>query len=96
MPNIGTGNTQKKTPMRMCLGCRQMISKKDLVRVLRTNEGQVLIDMTGRKNGRGAYVCRNNKCLEDAIRTKAIERSLNISLTDEIYDSLRKEMNENE
>ncbi len=82
----------KKIPLRMCLGCNQMRDKKELIRVVKDNEGNVSLDSTGKKNGRGAYVCPNPECLEKAIKTKRIERSFSLSLPDEVYDSLKKEM----
>lgn len=76
----------------MCLGCNQMRDKKELIRVVKDNEGNVSLDSTGKKNGRGAYVCPNPECLEKAIKTKRIERSFSMCLPDEVYDSLKKEM----
>lgn len=82
----------KKVPVRQCVGCREMKSKKELIRVIRTLEGEVLLDATGRKNGRGAYICPDPECLRLAIRSKGLERSLKISIPQEIYGNLEKEM----
>ena len=80
----------KKTPLRMCVACRQMRAKKELLRVVRTPEGEALIDESGRANGRGAYVCREAACLEKAKKSRALERALETSLGAEIWDALRK------
>ena len=83
----------KKIPMRMCVGCREMKEKKTLIRVVRNPEGEVFIDPTGKKSGRGAYVCRNPECLKRAIKQKQLERQLQVSLTDEVNEVLMAEMN---
>lgn len=85
-------NTIKKIPMRKCTGCHELKPKKELVRVIKTNENKVSMDLTGKMNGRGAYVCHNIACLEKAIKTKAIERSLQIQIDDEIYQQLKAEL----
>ena len=79
----------KKMPMRMCVACREMRAKKELIRVVRTPEGSVLLDETGRANGRGAYLCANEACLEKAIRIRAIERALEVKLDAETVEALR-------
>ena len=84
--------TNKKIPLRKCVGCQEEKSKKDLIRVIKTPEEDVLLDTTGRKNGRGAYICPNRDCLVKAMKSKALERSLKTSIPDEILDSLKKEM----
>ncbi|MBQ5917480.1 MAG: YlxR family protein [Lachnospiraceae bacterium] len=84
----------KKIPLRKCTGCGEMKPKKELVRVIKTAEEQILLDLTGRMNGRGAYVCREEECLKRAIKTKAIERSLGVSVSDEVYEQLKKELGE--
>lgn len=83
----------KKIPMRQCVGCGQMKAKKDMVRVIKTPEDVVLLDATGRKNGRGAYICANPDCLKQARKSKGLERSLKMAIPQEVYDSLEKEMN---
>ena len=82
----------KKIPLRQCLGCREMKNKRELSRVLKTSEDEVVLDITGRKNGRGAYICQNKECLEKAIKSKGFERSLKISIPTEVYELLREEM----
>lgn len=83
----------RKIPMRMCVGCREMKEKRELIRIVRTPEGETLIDPTGKKSGRGAYVCRSPECLKRAIKQKQLERQLQASLTDEVNDALMAEMN---
>ena len=82
----------KKIPMRMCVGCREMKEKRDLIRIVRTPEGDAVLDPTGKKSGRGAYVCRRAECLQRAIRQKQLERQLEITLTQEITEALTGEM----
>lgn len=83
-------NTPKKIPLRKCLGCGEMKPKNELVRILRTDEEEVVIDFTGKKNGRGAYLCSNAKCLEQAIKTKGIARSLKMAVPAQVYEQLRQ------
>lgn len=84
----------KKIPMRKCTGCGEMKPKKELVRVLKTAEDGIIIDLTGRQNGRGAYLCRSEECLKRAIKTKAIERSLGVAVSTDVYEELKKELGE--
>ena len=84
----------KKIPLRKCTGCGEMKPKKELVRVIKTVDDEILMDLTGKMNGRGAYVCRDEECLKKAIKTKAIERSLGISVSEEVYEQLKKELGE--
>ncbi len=84
--------TTKKTPMRMCTGCREMKPKNELIRVVRTPEGKVLADATGKINGRGAYLCKNTQCLAKAQKANALNRALNITADRELYDSLKEEI----
>ena len=84
--------TEKKIPLRKCTGCGEMKPKKELIRVLKTNETEVLLDTTGRKNGRGAYLCNSLACFQKARKTKGLERSLQIKIPDDIYDVLEKEL----
>lgn len=81
----------KKIPMRQCVGCGEMKAKKELLRVLKTEDG-VLLDATGKKNGRGAYICANTECLKKARKSKGLERSLKVAIPDAVYDNLEKEM----
>nr|WP_154478749.1 YlxR family protein [Suipraeoptans intestinalis] len=78
--------------MRKCVGCQEMKSKKEMIRVIRTGEGEFLLDQTGKKNGRGAYVCPDQKCLELAIKNKGLERSFKQGIPQDVYESLKKEM----
>ena len=84
--------TNKKIPMRQCVGCGEMKEKKSLNRIIRTPEGEILLDTTGRKNGRGAYICNNPECLKKAQKVKGLERSLKVSITPDVYENLKKEM----
>ena len=84
--------TKNKIPMRQCTGCREMKSKKEMIRVLKTPEDEIVLDTTGRKNGRGAYVCQSTECLDKAIRNHGIERSLKTSVPEEVYEDLKKEL----
>ncbi len=81
---------QKKTPMRMCVACRQMKPKKELARVVRTPDGSVVADSRGKVSGRGAYLCMDTACLERAIKTRALERALEIKLDTAVYEQLRE------
>lgn len=84
----------KKIPLRMCTGCSEMKPKKELIRVVRSKEGEVSIDLTGKKAGRGAYVCRSEECLNKAYKTKRLSRNLEVQISEEIYNKLREEMND--
>ena len=83
---------QKKIPQRQCMGCRERKAKKELIRVLRSPEGQVSLDFHGKQNGRGAYICPKAECLKKAIKSKSLERSLEIPIPEEIYAQLEREM----
>ena len=78
--------------MRKCVGCQEMKGKKEMIRVIRTEEGEFLLDATGKKNGRGAYVCKARACLEKAVKNKCLERSCKQSIPREVYEKLEKEM----
>lgn len=80
--------------MRKCTGCGESKPKKELVRVIKTADEGVVMDLTGRKNGRGAYICHNSECLKKAIKTKAIERSLGETVSADVYEELKKELGE--
>ena len=82
----------KKIPLRQCVGCREMKPKRDLIRVVRSPEGQISLDFKGKASGRGAYVCPDPECLKRAIRSKALERGLDTAIPQEIYESLTTEM----
>ena len=83
---------EKKIPLRKCTGCNEMKPKKELIRVLRTTEAEIVLDKTGKKNGRGAYLCNSLECFKQARKTKGLERSLQVKIPDEIYETLKKEL----
>ena len=80
----------KKVPMRMCVACREMKPKKEHIRVVRTPEGEIVADETGRKNGRGAYLCRSEACLNKALKIRALDRALEQPLSEAAVDALRQ------
>lgn len=82
----------KKIPMRQCVGCREMKPKKELVRVVKSPEGVISMDLRGKAPGRGAYVCRNVECLRRAIKSKALERGFETAIPQEVYDRLQTEL----
>ncbi len=82
----------KKIPQRQCMGCRERKEKRELIRVVRSPEGDVSLDFHGKAPGRGAYICPNGACLKKAIRSKALERSLEVPIPEEIYARLEQEM----
>ncbi len=83
---------QKKIPLRQCMGCRERRPKRELIRVVRSPEGNVSLDFGGKMNGRGAYLCPNPECLKKAVRSKSLERSLETAIPEEVYARLQKEM----
>ena len=82
----------KKIPLRQCTGCKISKAKNELIRVIKTPEGDICLDKSGRLNGRGAYVCFDKNCLEKAIKSKGIERALKCEIPEEVYDALLKEL----
>ena len=82
---------EKKIPLRKCTGCGEMKPKKELIRVLKTAETEIVLDKTGKKNGRGAYLCNSLECFKQARKSRGLERSLQIKIPDEIYETLEKE-----
>ena len=82
----------KKIPLRICTGCGEAKPKKDLIRILRTPEDEIVIDTTGKKNGRGAYICCSAACLQKAIKSRGLERSLRVGMPRELYETLEKEL----
>ncbi len=82
----------KKIPMRQCLGCREMKPKRELIRVVRSPEGEIALDFKGKANGRGAYVCPEPACLQKAIKGRALEKAFSQQIPAEIYEKLRQEM----
>lgn len=83
----------KKIPQRMCTGCMEMKSKKELLRIVRSKEGEISIDLVGKKPGRGAYICKSIECFEKSFKTKRLERNLGGKISEEIYGSLRQQIN---
>ena len=84
----------KKVSLRQCVGCGEMKDKREMMRVLKSAEGSVFLDVTGRKNGRGAYLCKSGVCLTKARKNRGLERSLKMRVPDEIYGNLEKEFEE--
>ena len=87
-------SNNKKIPMRKCVGCQEMKSKKEMIRVIKTAEGEILLDATGRKNGRGAYLCPSMECFKKAVKGRGLERSFKMAIPREVYETLEKEMEE--
>ena len=86
--------SMKKVPLRQCIGCQEMKSKKEMIRVIKTAEDEIMLDATGRKNGRGAYLCPSMECLKKAVKGKGLERSCKMAIPKEVYETLEKEMEE--
>ena len=82
--------TERKTPMRKCVGCNEMKDKRELVRVVKNSEGDISLDLTGKLPGRGAYVCRNKACFDSAFRSHRFDKALKCRIPDEIYAALRE------
>lgn len=87
---------QKKIPLRMCLGCKEMKPKRELIRVVKNNEGEISIDLVGKKPGRGAYICRSADCLEQAIKAKRLEKAFETTIDMDIYYILKNQLEEND
>jgi predicted RNA-binding protein YlxR (DUF448 family) len=85
-------SVNKKVPMRKCVGCQEMKSKKEMIRVLKTSEKEFVLDATGKKNGRGAYICPSKECFVKAVKSKGLERSFKHSIPKEVYEKLEKEL----
>lgn len=83
---------QRKIPMRQCLGCRTMFPKKELIRVVRSPEGELSLDFKGKAAGRGAYICPNSECLKKARKSRAIERAFSMQVPEEVYQALEQKM----
>lgn len=86
---------QKKIPMRQCMGCRERLPKREMIRVVRCTDGNVQLDFSGKLNGRGAYICPKGECLKKARKSKSLDRSLEVSIPETVYDRLEKEMDSN-
>ena len=87
---------QKKIPQRQCMGCRERKEKREMIRVVRTTEGDVRLDFSGKLNGRGAYICRDVKCLKKARKSHRIDRDLECVISDEVYDAMEQELQNDE
>ncbi len=87
---------KKKIPLRKCTGCQQMKEKKELIRIVKVDGTEYLIDLNGKMSGRGAYICKNIQCFEKAFKSKGLERSFKSAIPKDIYDKLRKELVANE
>ena len=85
---------ERKIPLRKCLGCGEMKDKRVLVRVVRSKEGEISLDLTGKKPGRGAYICNSIECLDKAQKARRLERAFSAQIDPEIYDSMRRELSE--
>ena len=88
--------TVKKIPMRMCLGCNEMKPKKELIRAVKSPEGEISMDLTGKKSGRGAYICRSSECFRLARKARRFEKAFSCQISEEVYDAMEKELTENE
>lgn len=86
----------RKSPMRMCTGCGQMKPKRELVRVVKSQAGDVSLDLTGKKAGRGAYICRDRECLQKARKARRLEKAFSCRIPDEIYDKMEEELQDSE
>lgn len=84
--------TKKKIPSRQCVGCGEMKEKREMLRVIKTPEDTIVLDITGKKNGRGAYLCHSAECFRKAMKSKALEKSLKIAIPKEVYEELEKEL----
>lgn len=84
--------TVRKIPMRQCIGCGEMKSKKEMIRILRTPENEIILDTTGKKNGRGAYLCSSPECFRKAAKSRGLERALKTAVPSEVYENLEKEI----
>ncbi len=82
----------KKIPQRQCIGCGEMKNKKEMIRVIKTPEENIIIDATGKKNGRGAYICKSVECFQKAVKSRGLERSLKVNVPREVYEELEKEL----
>lgn len=86
---------KRKIPLRKCTGCQEMKTKKELIRVVKTKEGEISIDFTGKKAGRGAYICPSIECLEQAQKNRGLERSFQCKVSQEVYEGLEQELKKN-
>ena len=87
---------QKRVPMRMCTGCGEMKPKRELVRVVKSQDGEISLDLTGKKAGRGAYVCHNIECLQKSRKARRLEKAFSCRIPDEVYDKMEEELQDSE
>lgn len=87
---------QKKIPLRMCLGCQEMKAKKELIRIVKDKENNVSVDFTGKKAGRGAYICKSTVCFEKARKGKRLERAFESQISEDVYDTLKQQLEGND
>lgn len=87
---------KKRIPLRMCIGCHEMKPKKELVRIVRDKEGTISVDLTGKKSGRGAYICRSIDCLRNARKGKKLEKAFETAMDETVYEALEGQMEEND
>ncbi|MGN0514737.1 MAG: RNase P modulator RnpM [Lachnospiraceae bacterium] len=85
-------NAVRKQPLRQCIGCGEMKDKRELLRIIKTPQEEIILDTTGKKNGRGAYICPDCNCLNKVIKTKGLDRAFKMSISSEIYDALKEEL----
>ncbi|NLM72417.1 MAG: YlxR family protein [Clostridiaceae bacterium] len=84
----------KKIPVRRCVGCQEKYDKRELLRIVRNNEGEIFVDPTGKKNGRGAYICKKMSCFEAARKSKALNREFSCDIPEEVYNEISKQLEE--
>ena len=87
---------KRKIPMRMCIGCREMKAKKDLIRIVKSPEGEISIDLKGKAPGRGAYLCHNRSCVDKASKSRLLEKTFSMKIEHEVYEKLKAQLNEGE
>ncbi len=87
--------TQKKIPIRQCVGCREKKPKRELIRIVKSPEGSIGVDFSGKANGRGAYLCSNLECLKKAVKSRALERAFETAISQEVFDRLSREIEQN-
>lgn len=87
---------QKKVPQRKCVVCNDRDSKRSLLRIVKTKEGDIFLDLTGKANGRGAYICASAECIEKAVKTRALNRAFKMEISQEVYDKLKEELKKHE
>ena len=89
-----TTKNNKKIPQRMCIGCREMKERPELIRIVKSQDGSIVLDKTGKAQGRGAYICHNLECMKKVKKSRGLERSFKTSIPENVYEALEKEMDE--